>query len=109
MVSPQKEILSLEIKLLEGQAERNKERLMYRRQRRSWLRYREPRFDNRRKPEGWLAPSIQHKFDSHIKIVNRLKSVLPITQTIIEVAAFDIQKIKYPEINGKQYQEGEQY
>src|SRR6266511_550931 len=24
-------------------------------------RYRKPRFDNRRRPDGWLAPSIQHR------------------------------------------------
>ncbi|WP_343054554.1 RNA-guided endonuclease IscB [Desulfobacter latus] len=104
-----KEYFSSEIKLLDGQVERNKERIMYRRQRRSRLRYRKPRFDNRKKPVGWLAPSIQHKFDSHIKIVKLLKSVFPVTDTIIEVAAFDIQKIKANgKIEGKQYQEGEQ-
>ncbi|NWH05425.1 HNH endonuclease [Desulfobacter latus] len=108
VVSPTNEVFSSEIKLLQGQVERNKERRMYRTQRRSRLRYRKPRFDNRIKPKGWLAPSIQHKFDSHIKFIKRLCSVLPITKTIIEIAAFDIQKIKAPEINGKQYQEGEQ-
>ncbi len=108
VIAPTKETFSGEIKLLEGQVERNKKRVMYRRQRRSRLRYRKPRFDNRKKPEGWLAPSIQHKLDSHINFINRLKSVLPVTKTIIEVAAFDIQEIKNPEIEGKGYQEGEQ-
>lgn len=108
VVSPTSEVFSSEIKLLQGQVERNKERRMYRTQRRSRLRYRKPRFDNRSKPKGWLAPSIQHKFNSHIKFIKRLCSVLPITKTIIEVAAFDIQKIKTPEINGKQYQKGDQ-
>jgi N6-L-threonylcarbamoyladenine synthase len=34
--------------------------------------------------------------------------LLPISKTIIEVASFDIQKIKNPDISGKEYQEGEQ-
>lgn len=34
---------------------------------------------------------------------------MPIKQVIIEVANFDIQKIKNPEISGKGYQQGEQY
>lgn len=32
----------------------------YRRTRRNRLRYRKPRFDNRRRKAGWLAPSVQH-------------------------------------------------
>jgi hypothetical protein len=39
----------------------------------------------------------------------RGEALMPITETIIEVAAFDIQKIKVNcEIEGKEYQEGEQ-
>jgi len=53
-VSAGKELIAGECELLDGQVERNKERLMYRRQRRSRKRYRAPRFDNRKKPEGWL-------------------------------------------------------
>jgi len=108
-VSKKKELFSAECELLKGQAERNKERVMYRRQRRSRLRHRKPRFNNRRKPDGWLAPSMQHKLDSHIRLINKAKSILPITETIIEVANFDIQKIKNPDIQGVEYQQGEQF
>ena len=87
----------------------NSERRQYRRARRgrnTW--YRQPRFDNRKKHEGWLAPSIQNKLDSHIKLIERVKAILPISKIDIEVAAFDIQKIKNPEISGKEYQNGVQ-
>jgi len=102
------ELLAGECTLLIGQTERNKERLMYRRQRRNMLRYRAPRFHNRKTPEGWLAPSIQHKFDSHLRLVEQIKAILPITRIVIETANFDIQAIKNPGIEGKEYQEGEQ-
>jgi len=87
----------------------NSERRMYRRNRRNrktW--YRQPRFLNRRKPAGWLAPSLQHKVDSQVKLVANLAKMLPITRVVVEVANFDIQKIKNPEIEGEQYQNGEQ-
>jgi RRXRR protein/HNH endonuclease len=71
-------------------------------------RYRQPRFLNRKKQDGWLAPSIQHKLNSHIKLINKVKAILPISHIVIEVAAFDIQKIKNPEISGSEYQNGEQ-
>ena len=107
-VAEDRELISGEAELLQGQSERLKERAMYRSQRRAGLRYRKPRFNNRKKEKGWLAPSIQHKLDSHIRFIDYLKSILPITKIIVEVANFDIQKIKNPAIEGKEYQEGEQ-
>jgi hypothetical protein len=102
------ELISGECTLLKGQSERLKEKSMYRKQRRSRLRYRAPRFDNRAIPKGWLAPSIQHKYESHLRFIAYLQSILPISKIIIEVANFDVQKIKNPKIEGKEYQEGEQ-
>jgi len=107
-VTDKKELISGELKLLSGISERLKERLMYRRMRRSRLRYRKPRFLNRAIPAGWLAPSIQHKLDSHIRFISLIKSILSITQINIEVANFDIQKIKNPDIQGVDYQNGDQ-
>jgi hypothetical protein len=107
-VGAKKELLSAECALLKGQTERNKERAMYRRQRRHRLRYRAPRFDNRKKPGGWLAPSVQHKLNSHLRLIARVKNLLPITEVVVEVASFDIQAIKNPGIQGKEYQQGEQ-
>ena len=71
-------------------------------------RYRKPRFDNRKKPEGWLPPSVRHKIDTHLKVIENVYKILPVTKMVIEVASFDIQKIKNPDISGKEYQEGEQ-
>lgn len=78
--------------------------------RRYRLRYRKPRFMNRikSKKRGWIAPSIRQKIDSHIRIIGFVYSILPVSKLIIEVAQFDTQKIKNPEISGKEYQEGEQ-
>ena len=81
-----------------------------RRTRRNRLRYRKPKFDNRIKSKrpGWVAPSVRYKVDAHLKAVERICSILPISRIIVEVAQFDTQKIKNPDISGKEYQEGEQ-
>ena len=71
-------------------------------------RYRKPQFENRMRNAGWLAPSVQNKVDTHLTVVRRLHEILPITRIIVEVAAFDIQKIKNPDIDGTEYQQGEQ-
>ena len=108
VVSDKEEVFSAELELLQGQVERNEERWTYRRNRRSRLRYRAPRFDNRKRSEGWLAPSIQHKLDTHLRMIDRLKRILPISQKIVEVANFDTQKILKPGIHGLEYQDGAQ-
>jgi len=109
-VSPTEELLGGEIEMLKGMSERITERSKYRRNRRNRLRHRKPRFDNRQgRQKGWLPPSIQHKLDTHLNFVERIKSRLPVTTVVVEVASFDIQKIKNPSIQGKEYQQGEQY
>ena len=109
VVSDKEELFSADVTLRTDMVKLNSERAMYRRSRRGRkTRYRKPRFLNRVKPKGWLAPSIQHKLDSHKKLISMVKGLLPITKTVIEVAAFDIQKIKNPEILGIGYQNGEQ-
>lgn len=71
-------------------------------------RYRKARFNNRKRKEGWLAPSVQNKVDSHVTVIRKVYEILPITRIIVEVASFDIQKIKNPTISGVDYQRGEQ-
>jgi N6-L-threonylcarbamoyladenine synthase len=85
-------------------------RRQYRRTRRNRLRYRKTRFLNRvkSKHKGWIAPSIENKIYSHIKMIDMIHKILPVSKIIVETAKFDIQKIKNPEISGIEYQQGEQ-
>lgn len=86
-------------------------RLEFRRSRRNRkTRYRKARFLNRvrRKHKGWLAPSIENKINVHLKLVADIHKILPVTKIVAEVAQFDIQKIKNPEISGIEYHQGEQ-
>ena len=71
-------------------------------------RYRKPRFNNRKRKDGWLAPSVQNKVDSHLTIIRKVHKILPVSKIVAEVASFDIQKIKDPDISGTEYQQGKQ-
>ncbi|MDA3793272.1 MAG: RNA-guided endonuclease IscB, partial [Elusimicrobia bacterium] len=106
-VTDKTELMAGELQLRKNIKRLLEKRISYRRSKRSRKWYREPRFDNRKKKKGWLAPSIQHKLDSHIRLVNQIKQILPITKIIVEVASFDIQKMQNPEISGIEYQQGE--
>ncbi len=108
-VSSDKELFRSEVELRTDIPKLLSERRQYRRQRRNRLWYRPARFLNRgNKSKGWLAPSVEHRLDSHIKAINFVKSILPVTEINLEVAAFDIQKIKNPDIQGTDYQNGVQ-
>ena len=71
-------------------------------------RYRKPRFNNRTRKNGWLAPSVQQKVDTHLTVVRKVTEILPVSSITVETASFDIQKIKTPDIAGTGYQQGEQ-
>ena len=105
-----KELQSAEIDLRSKQIKRLKDKQRgYRRTRRSRLRHRQPRFNNRvrTKKKGWLAPSMQHRVDSHVRIIDSIYKILPVTLTIVEVGNFDTQKMSNPDISGVEYQNGQ--
>jgi len=84
------------------------QRSNYRRRRRSVnLRYRQPRFNNRTKPKGWLAPSLQHRVNTTTSWVERLARWAPVVGVEMELVRFDMQQIQNPEIAGVEYQQGE--
>jgi 5-methylcytosine-specific restriction endonuclease McrA len=81
-------------------------RAFRRRRRGANLRYRAPRFDNRRRPQGWLAPSLQHRVDTCISWLTRLHRLTPVSALSIERVRFDTQLLENPEISGVEYQQG---
>lgn len=105
-MTDKEELIAGELNLRSNIKRLLEKRAAYRCTRRSRLWHREPRFNNRGK-KGWFAPSIRHKLDSHIKLIEKLKSILPITKIIVQVASFDTQKMQNPEISGIEYQQGE--
>jgi len=108
-VSDKHELFAAEVYLRDNIVKLISERRTYRRSKRSrHHRYREARFNNRKKEEGWIPPSIQHKVNSHKMIVDKVAKFLPITSVKGETAKFDIQRINNPEISGEEYQNGVQ-
>jgi 5-methylcytosine-specific restriction endonuclease McrA len=69
-------------------------------------RYRTPRFLNRRRPEGWLAPSLQHRVDTTMAWVKRICRWAPVSALSTELVRFDMQAMENPNISGVEYQQG---
>lgn len=82
------------------------QRRSYRRTRRGRkLRYRKPRFDNRVRKDGWLTPTVRSKIQAHEAEINFIKKHLPVSEIIIETAAFDIHRLSNPNVTS--YQNGQ--
>ncbi len=107
--SKQKELYSADVDLRTDIVDLISTRRELRRGRRSRkTRYRQARFDNRKKPEGWLAPSVMNRINAHLSVIDKVCHILPVSFIIVETASFDIQKINNPEIHGAEYQQGGQ-
>lgn len=106
----EKELYAADVELRNDIVDKLSTRRELRRTRRSRLRYRKARFNNRvsSKRKGWLAPSVENKIKTHLTVVEKIHKFLPITNIVVETASFDIQKINNPSISGSEYQQGEQ-
>ncbi|MEZ2228875.1 MULTISPECIES: RNA-guided endonuclease IscB [unclassified Microcoleus] len=69
-------------------------------------RYRQARFLNRTRPEGWLAPSLRHRVETTLTWVNKLSRLAPVHTIFQELVRFDLPKMETPEISGIEYQQG---
>ena len=105
-----KELYAANVELRNDIVDKLSTRREQRRTRRSRLRYRKVRFNNRvsSKKVGWMAPSVENKIQTHITVVRNAYRILPISRIIVETASFDFQKIKNPNVEGEDYQNGEQ-
>ena len=76
-----------------------------RRQRKT--RYREARFLNRTRPDGWLAPSIKSRADNVINFIRKYKKLLNISKVEIERVSFDTAQMSSEiKLWGSDYQQG---
>ena len=69
-------------------------------------RYRQPRFNNRCRLNGWLPPSLISRVNNILTWVKRLLQLSPITAISTELVRFDTQLMQNPEISGIEYQQG---
>lgn len=102
--------------LLPDEPEKHNDQRKQRRTRRNRLRYRKPRFNNRKGMvcKDGFAPSIRNKRDRHILLFQKYSEVLPVTSAVFEMGQFDTQALKAmeegkPLPEGTDYQHGERY
>jgi len=70
------------------------------------IKGKEAKFNNRRRPDGWLTPSARNLVEIHINLVKKISSFLPITDLVIENNIFDFQKLENCDIKNWEYSKG---
>ena len=88
----------------------DKRRVIRRSRRNRKTRYREARFLNRTRPQGWLAPSVKSRADNVINFIKKHKKLLNINRVMIEDVSFDIAQMSSDiKLWGNDYQQGSLY
>lgn len=93
-----------------GQVIRNaleKRRAIRRGRRARKTRYRQPRFNNRTRQKGWLAPSLKSRVDNIQAWFTKFLKISNVTAISMELVSFDTQLMQNAEISGVLYQQGE--
>ena len=106
-------VYTSEVELRNDVTDKMKQRNKYRRNRRNRkTRYRKARFLNRKNSTKTdrHSPTMKSKLQSHIKEIEFIKSILPITLLVLETATFDTHLMKNPTMNRHWgYQRGANY
>ena len=66
----------------------------------------ESKFNNRKRPIGWLTPSARNLLNTHIRVVEIMAKFLPITAIAVEINRFDFARMENPGIRNWEYQKG---
>ena len=107
VVNEKQEVLYLsEVTVRNDIKDRMTRRSQYRRTRRNRkTRYRKARFLNRKNSikKDRFSPTMISKFNSHIKEIEFIKSILPISNLVLETATFDTHLLKNPSLANEKY------
>lgn len=113
VVTNNKIVYISDIEIRNDITEKMKQRSKYRRNRRNRkTRYRKARWLNRRNSvkKDRFSPTMISKINSHIKEIEYVKSIIPITKLILETGTFDMHLMKNPNMNRHWgYQKGLNY
>ena len=95
-----------EVQIRNDISDKMTQRAKYRRNRRNRkTRYRKARWLNRKNSikKDRFSPTMTSKINSHLKEINFVKSILPISKIILETGTFDLHLMKNPKLYNEKY------
>ena len=73
------------------------------------IRNKKARFNNRRRPEGWLTPTANHLLLTHLNAVKLIAKYVPVSDVVVELNRFAFMQLDNPHIRPWEYQKGQLY
>lgn len=70
------------------------------------IKNKQARFNNRKRPDGWLTPTANQLLQTHINVIKKLAKFLPITNIHIELNKFAFMRLDDPSVHEKDFQNG---
>lgn len=66
----------------------------------------EARYNNRKREQGYLTPTVRHLIDTHVNIVKKICSILPVTDWTMEMNKFAFMQMEDGTVRGIDFQNG---
>ena len=66
----------------------------------------EARFNNRKRPAGWITPSVRQLIQTHANMVKRIRGFLPVDTWTLEINRFAFMKLDDGSVVGTDFQSG---
>ena len=66
----------------------------------------EARFSNRKRPAGWVTPSVRHLVQTHVNMVRRIRKFLPVDNWTLEINKFAFMLLDDGTVRGIDFQNG---
>lgn len=72
----------------------------------NYIKNTEARFCNRKRSLGWVTPTVNQLIRTHLNLLRKVASFIPITDVALEVNRFAFALMENPEISGMDFQNG---
>ena len=66
----------------------------------------EAKFNNRRRPAGWVTPTVRQLIQTHVNMVKRIREFLPVDTWTLEINRFAFMKLDDGSVVGTDFQNG---
>ena len=66
----------------------------------------EARFNNRKRKNGWITPTVRHLVETHLNMIRKIKKILPVTEWTIEANKFAFMQMEDGSVTGVDFQNG---
>ena len=66
----------------------------------------EARFNNRRRPAGWITPTVRQLIQTHVNMVKKIRKFLPVDTWTLEINRFAFMRLDDGSVVGTDFQDG---